>query len=274
LKQKTLETLKVFGLNEEESKAYLSLLESGALTVTEVSDIAEIPRSKTYGVLKSLSEKGTVTTYPGRPLVYRAVQPEAAFKSILVSRTKEYLSDIEKMKNAKVDLLVELEPVHKSGAKHIEPKNVVWTLKGRTTVYNHLAEYIRGARKNIVSICAPRSIRKLSELELFIEPFKAAHERGVKFQAVAPITKDILCYAEALSDVCELRHIDNTYARFYVFDEKRSIILTDTAGKPGQIMGLWSENDEMAKMLTQFFTFAWERAEPFSERMAKLKTET
>ena len=55
------EALRAFGLNEKETKVYLALLEMGISKVNEIAEKADIMRETTYGILKSLAEKGLVS---------------------------------------------------------------------------------------------------------------------------------------------------------------------------------------------------------------------
>jgi len=134
-----LDILKTFDLSGEECRAYYALLGNGALTVTEVSDIADIPRSKTYEVLESLSVKGIATAYPGRPMVYRAVPPENALRAIIERRKEELLETVKRMENARERALGELTSIYQTGEKYIRPEHTVWVIKGRKAVQQHIA---------------------------------------------------------------------------------------------------------------------------------------
>lgn len=64
------------GLTRYEIQAYLAL---SRRTVDSASSLAEdsgVPRTKVYGVLQSLQDKGWVSILSGQPLLYRAVPPD------------------------------------------------------------------------------------------------------------------------------------------------------------------------------------------------------
>ena len=71
-----LNKLKDFGLNIYESKLWTALLSRGVSTAGELSDIANIPRSRSYDVLESLERKGFIILKLGKPIKYLAVSPE------------------------------------------------------------------------------------------------------------------------------------------------------------------------------------------------------
>jgi len=50
--------LRELGLTQYETRAYLALLDKGAITASQVSEYAEVPYSKVYEVLASLEKKG------------------------------------------------------------------------------------------------------------------------------------------------------------------------------------------------------------------------
>ena len=83
----TEEALKEFGLNEKEIKIYLALLEIGISKVNQISEKADIMRETTYGVLKSLAEKGLVSNVIKSGIrYYSAAEPE---KLIQILKDKE-----------------------------------------------------------------------------------------------------------------------------------------------------------------------------------------
>ena len=51
---------KIFGLNLYEVKVWTALLSRGTSTAGELSNISEVPRSRTYDILESLEKKGFI----------------------------------------------------------------------------------------------------------------------------------------------------------------------------------------------------------------------
>ena len=71
-----LNKLRDFGLNSYEAKLWTALLSRGISTAGELSDIANVPRSRSYDVLESLEKKGFVVMKLGKPIKYIAVSPK------------------------------------------------------------------------------------------------------------------------------------------------------------------------------------------------------
>ena len=83
-----LNKLKDFGLNTYESKLWTALLSRGVSTAGELSDIANVPRSRSYDVLESLEKKGFIVMKLGKPIKYLAVPPAE-----VIERVKKRVSE-------------------------------------------------------------------------------------------------------------------------------------------------------------------------------------
>src|SRR5512137_2234413 len=77
-----LNRLRDFGLNSYEAKLWTALLSRGVSTAGELSDIAGVPRSRSYDVLESLEKKGFIIMKLGKPIKYIAVPPSEVVERI------------------------------------------------------------------------------------------------------------------------------------------------------------------------------------------------
>ena len=111
-----LSKLRDFGLNTYESKLWTALLSRGISTAGELSNIANVPRSRTCDVLESLEKKGFIMRNVGKPIKYLAVPPEE-----VVERVKQKVNEeaetrtllLEELKGSTI--LEELNLLHKHG---------------------------------------------------------------------------------------------------------------------------------------------------------------
>src|SRR5437879_12419663 len=100
--EKTRKALKEFGLTEYEVKVYVSLVELGTQTASELSRTASIPYSKIYEILGNLERKGWVETEKGRTSKYYPKVPSTALESsraryetTLTSRQAEAMEEFQ-----------------------------------------------------------------------------------------------------------------------------------------------------------------------------------
>src|SRR5512137_2589612 len=105
-----------FGLNLYEVKIWSALLSRGVATAGELSDIANVPRSRSYDVLESLEKKGFVIMKVGKPIKYLAVPPAEAIERVkkrIKVQADEDEKLLEELKNS--ETLKELTLLHNQG---------------------------------------------------------------------------------------------------------------------------------------------------------------
>ena len=87
--------LKTFGFTESESRVYVALLESGSCTGYEVSKISAVPRSKVYGVLESLVQKGAVVLTRRDKKIFYNAQPVSEVSDVIKKKVTENLNKLK-----------------------------------------------------------------------------------------------------------------------------------------------------------------------------------
>jgi HTH-type transcriptional regulator, sugar sensing transcriptional regulator len=97
--------LKEIGLSEKEIIIYLSLLKLGEETASRISEVADLNRVTTYGLLKSLMEKGFCSIYDKNKVQYfKPIKPEGILKLIEIKKEKfKSILPFLKHKEAKLD---------------------------------------------------------------------------------------------------------------------------------------------------------------------------
>src|SRR5437879_6992338 len=57
------------GLTEYQARVYLTLLDLGSATASQISPLSKVPRTRIYAAMQQLHEKGLVQILPETPLV-------------------------------------------------------------------------------------------------------------------------------------------------------------------------------------------------------------
>ena len=152
---------KILGLNSYEVKIWTALLSRGVSTAGELSDIANVPRSRSYDVLWSLEKKGFVIMKLGKPIKYIAVPPkrvvEGAKKNVQ-DYAKEEIKKLSDLKN--IEIVDELSTLHTQCVWLVEPADLSSSLRGRHNLYNHI-EYTLGNAGKSILICRKSQRRTL-----------------------------------------------------------------------------------------------------------------
>jgi len=251
-----------FGLNLYEVKVWTALLSRGVSTAGELSDIANVPRSRSYDVLESLEKKGYVVMKLGKPIKYLAIPPTEVLERVKKNKKKEadeMISRLNKLKDS--DLLGELNSLHSQGIELVEPSDLSGSLRGRHNLYNHLELTIRNAEKSVILMTTENGLtRKAESLMPTLEKLK---EKGVNIRIAAPITKDNKSLVKELGKVAEIRHSSDTTARFCVVDGKEIVFMAmdDKDVHPSYDVGIWVNTPFFASAMEQLFNASWEKME-------------
>ena len=246
-----------FSLNLYEAKIWLALLSRGVATAGELSDIANVPRSRSYDVLESLEKKGFVIMKFGKPIKYIAVPPEEVVERVKKYMKQEAENRIKRLDHiGKTEIIDELRNLHKQGIELVEPTDLSGSLRGRHNLYNHMETMIKNAEKTVTIITTTDGlIRKIEGLR---PVFEKVAKRGVKIRIAAPVTKEALKAAKEMTGIAEIRNA-KTKARFIVVDGKEMMfmIMDDKEVHPTYDIGIWVNTPFFASALEELFELAW-----------------
>jgi len=119
-----------FNLNIYEAKIWTALLSKGVATAGELSDMGNVPRSRSYDVLESLEKRGFVIMKLGRPIKYLAVKPEEVFRKVkrnIKARAEKDVQTLDKIQ--KTGVFEELDLLFKQGIENVDPASVAGYIK-------------------------------------------------------------------------------------------------------------------------------------------------
>ncbi|MEM2115434.1 MAG: helix-turn-helix domain-containing protein [Candidatus Woesearchaeota archaeon] len=258
-----------FGLNLYEAKIWLALLTRGVATAGELSDIANVPRSRAYDVLQSLEKKGFVINKLGKPIKYIAIPPKEVVERVkknLQKEAEERLNRLEKVKES--DLMNELVSLHSDGVELVDTSELAGSLRGRHNLYNHIELTIRGAEKSIVIVTSSDGL--IREVDFLKPTFEKLHKRGVEIRIAAPINKNCKKAVEQIKDIAEVRDLKHFKARFIIIDSRELIfmLLDDEKVHPSYDVGIWLNSEYFANALQALFDRVWQEL-PSAEEVLK-----
>ncbi|MFO8016628.1 MAG: helix-turn-helix domain-containing protein [Candidatus Woesearchaeota archaeon] len=254
-----------FSLNLYEVKIWTALLSRGVSTAGELSDIANVPRSRSYDVLESLEKKGFAVTKIGKPIKYIAVPPSEVIERVKKNMKSDADEKVKKLEELKgTDVIDELNTLHTQGVDLVEPSDLSGSLRGRHNLYNHLELTIRNAENSVTIMTTAQGLmRKIEGLKPTFEKLK---KRGVKVRIAAPITKEAVSSVKDVQSVAEVRHT-NSKARFCLVDGKEVIfmVLDDQEVHPTYDVGIWVNTPFFANALENLYDLAWKSMKPAKE---------
>lgn len=257
---------KIFDLNLYEVKVWTSLLSRGISTAGELSNISDVPRSRTYDILESLAKKGFIVMKLGKPIKFIALKPEEVVERVkknLVTEAQEKSKRLEELKGD--DVLEELSTLFTTGIKFVEPADLSGSIKGRQNMYNHLDMMLKNAEHSVVIATTAEGLSR--KLEALMPAMEKAKKRGVSVKIAAPITNDNYKIARELSKFADVRSMNKSHGRFAIVDEKQLMLmlLDDKSVHPHYDVAVWLSSDYFAKSLASMFGLAWDNFSPLNK---------
>ena len=144
-----------FGLSRYEAKAYLTLLDKGPLSVSEIAYYANMPRTKIYSTLKKLSKKGLAIITQDKPLVCTAVSPDYAFEELL-SMQESKISEMRR-------IIVKLQKISEESNKAHGAEEHSYLKLDPDSVLATMNELILDAKEEVACVIDGWGLRIMSQ---------------------------------------------------------------------------------------------------------------
>ena len=248
----TLKALKIMGLTDYETRAYLALTSIISGTATELSLVSEVPRSKIYQVLKSLERKGFIEITKGKPLKFNVIPPREVFES-----SKKEIKAC--MANAEAELNVVYE-------NHITRVPApIWLIHGQEKLVKKEMEIISRAKESIFVMGG--FMFKGEPLKLK-ESLEAALKKGVAASMItAPYCmvdgKPMNVQDELKFQGFEMKALNIPHIKVVLRDRKEMLIsFCRFQGEnvlPDTSIGIWNQYQEFVETISGIYEFIWEK---------------
>ncbi|MEM2319255.1 MAG: helix-turn-helix domain-containing protein [Candidatus Bathyarchaeia archaeon] len=240
------ELLRRVGLTDYEAKAYILLLEKGALTAKQISYGAQIPYSKVYQTLNSLEKKGWIEASRKRPSKYFPKSPETALKTVKNALENEWLQ-IEKT------LSEELVPLYEK--IKTREKYDIWILRGIPSIISKFKEMAKKCRREMAVAFPSITEDFLLEFYPLLNSFVGGALQA-RFLVSEGLNENVYT---ALSKIGEVRHRTKMFGGGVITDNWEVLLLfTD---ERGEITAIWSDHPGLAALAKDYFNYLWRESE-------------
>lgn len=250
-----------FELNIYEAKIWTALLSKGIATAGELSDISDVPRSRSYDVLESLEKRGFVIMKLGKPIKYIAVEPNEIVKRVkkdLKKNAEEHIKLLEKVSDTAT--FNDLNVLYKDGINHVDPVNISGSLKGRANLYNHISTMLGNAKKSVVIVTTTKGLKR--KATNFMDIFRRLSSKGVEVRIAAPLDKKDDKLIKQLQKYAEVKNLKSVKARFVLVDNKELLFMVDSDDKihENYDIGIWANTPFFVEALITMFEANWKKA--------------
>ncbi len=248
-----LTKLKEFGLTEYQARAYLALLELNISTANQVPAVSRVPRTKIYGIMRQLHDKGLVQIIPETPLKYKAIP----FKRFIERRVGQLKEEAEELVRSS-DKLAEAFQVEPHEA---DEQGKFEMFYGRRNVRDKLRDMYSNAKKHIISIGNQHSPGRIIRTSISI--IEDLPEANVKIEYGFPVNKENMEKINRLSKYATVRHIERRPSmHFIVVDNKECMMVhripDDEDPVRGEDIAFWSNDNAIVSTIRDFATDIFE----------------
>lgn len=249
--EKTRRALKEFGLTEYEVKAYISLVESGSLSASELSRTAGIPYSKIYEIIGNLERKGWVESAQGRPSKYYSKPPSTALES---SRVRfETL-----LRSSETDAMQELQPLYEK--KGVQEKPDIWIVRGQDNILDKVKETLAETRHQLM-VAMPAAPEPIVSMAVSI--LSLLRSRGVRVSVMIPESSGRET-VRRLRESAEVRTRESLFGGGIISDDNRIVLLLGEDPEKGLTLAISSDHIGLVRFGKSYFEYLWEGSKPVS----------
>ena len=248
-----------FDLNIYEVKIWAALLSKGVATAGELSDMSNVPRSRSYDVLESLEKKGFIMVKIGKPIRYMAIKPEEIIKRVkdrINEKAEERLGMIDNVRAT--ETYEELTQLYTHGIANVDITELSGAMRGRQSVYSQLSAMLGKAKSSVVIMTSEKGlIRKKDILKSADRKLKA---KKIKIKIAAPIKSEAgKKVALELKSVADIRTIENINARFCLIDGKEALfmVMNDNEVHESNDTAIWVDSPFFTSALENMFNLSW-----------------
>ncbi len=243
--EQTRKSLEKIGLTGYEIKTFATLLNTGEITASDLSQKCGVPYSKIYEVLGGLEEKGWIGSDNSRPTKYFAKSPNSALQTTKQRREEEFA------KNQKV-ILNDLNPIYKKSGTAERPD--IWVLTGTMNIATRILEMIETCREEVL-IAIPKAGEELVKQAL--PKLRQLHDKGVKATILTSdkFDKDVI---KGLSKLATIKIKKGLFGGGIISDKHNVVILLGpeiSHSNASEIIAICTDHAELSGFAKEYFEY-------------------
>jgi HTH-type transcriptional regulator, sugar sensing transcriptional regulator len=256
------------GLTEYQARVYLTLLDVGSATASQIAPLSKVPRTRIYTTMQQLHHKGLVQILPEAPLRYQPV-PFEAYLRALAEDLRSRVKRIEEGQDAlarEFAIVARVEP---------EARGRFEAIYGRKNVRERLVRMYTTATREVIGIGTTKSPGRI--LGAFRPNLVEKAAQGVRLRyafCFAPENRDDV---RTLLRHAEVRHIDFMMPVYmHVVDGKEFLmshpIPDDDSSYRGDDIAVWTNDPAIAGAMSEMSERIWEMGRPAADLLEEPRT--
>ena len=252
-REEAVARLRELGLSSYAARTFVALAAFESATARDVSEAADVPRTRVYDAVSELRDHGLVDVKQATPKEFTAVSPQTTRWKF----ERDLTDQLEALQAA-------LETVGPD--QRVSEQAGVFTVDGTQTVEDRVLEFISSAAEEIVYMCVEELLN-----DAVIDSLAAASDRGVRIYlgGISPAVQADIQETVPDAELYESLWLwsDTPAGRLLMVDGSRalvSVLLEDVAGTTERSRGeraIWGAGPNNSFVVVLEAIFTWRLAE-------------
>jgi sugar-specific transcriptional regulator TrmB len=260
-----LEELEAFGLSLNQAKIYLSILQTGSISVGKIAESTKLHRQDIYKTMPKLEKMGLIARRLGKPVYIEAIPMEKALNALVATERKNANARITRLKGLMKRLV-------KATGKHLakpEPfeEDGWFTLLSTDAEIKNMANYtFENARKECNMVLSLEMIKQ--RMYYFHDYFQTLAKNKVRTRLIIETPNSLSLVEKTIEEVGP--HKDNftvkvvnkeTPIPYFVIDQNEVWISRKKLTESGIPCVLWTNSKNITQFRQENFEKAWNNSE-------------
>ena len=245
-----IEQLKALGLSTYAARTFVALVSLDEGTAKDISEFAEVPRTRVYDAADELRDRGLVDVKQSKPKRYWAISTETAGRHF----EQEYDHRVQTL----TDALQRLELADQSNEQR-----GVWTVTGRKVITERVSEFISTADEEIVFMTVEELLT-----DTLAEQLSRVSDRGVSIRLADMSQSTEATLHENIPDAQPFESLwdwaDTPAGRLLMVDQEKTLVsvLVDGNGahppEPPDETAIWGAGPNNSLVIVLKALFTWQ----------------
>jgi len=275
-----IKTLIELGLTRRDSEVYLLLAKKGQLRVRDMSRTLKLNRQQLHRSLKSLQNKGIVTSTLERPARFSAVPFEKALDIFIKAKMEE----VQRFQRNRDEVLSKWRSVEVG--ETIDSSARFMIMEGRNYIYSKILQMISETKNQLSVMSTVPGLVRASQFGLFDAGFKHPLKSKIRFRVLTELSRENLDAAKALLKIKpeaefigEARSVNSglrLIPRLVIRDEEENILfISHEMGKlpsEAEDAGLWTNSRALVHAFRALFDELWRSAMDIQKKITEIES--
>lgn len=242
--------LKALGLSTYAARTFVALVSLGEGSAQDVSEVADVPRTRVYDAADELHDRGLVDVKQASPKRYWAISTETAGRHF----EQEYEHRVTVLTDA-LDALASTD--------RTSEQRGVWTVTGRDAVADRVVDFVSAADDEVVYMTAEEVLT-----EEIAESLARASDRGASIRLAEMSQSAETCLEREVPDAQAFESLwdwsDTPVGRLLMVDQEKTLVsvLVDGDGdhppEPRDETAIWGAGPANSLVVVLKALFTWQ----------------